>query len=287
MLKRKGSFDEAGGTCGSLGVADLGLYRPQCDSRPVTGEHRLETGEFGDVAGLGRGAVRFDQFDGGRLVADTFVGAAQSLGLAFSARRIDAGRAPVRGGAEAPDDCVNSIPVTFGIVETLERQHADTLADDRPVGAGREWPAVTGRREGRRLREAHVHHDVVERIDAAGEDQVGLVQVKSVQRSLKGRQRTRAGGIDDEVGAAEIEAVGGASGDDVAQQAGEGCFLPDRVVVGDIATDLVRFVFRQAVFQHGLAPDRTLHPRTHLYDEFGGGSYPEDDVHPVEVDLDT
>ena len=108
-----------------------------------------------------------------------------------------------------------------------------------------------------------------------------------MQCGLQCRQRTGTRGIDDEVGTAEIEAVGDTSGHDVAEQAGEGAFLPHRVVVGDIATDLIRLVLGQAVFQHRLAPDRPLHPRSHLHHEFGGGGDTEDHVHPVEVDVHT
>ena len=58
-------------------------------------------------------------------------------------------------------------------------------------------------------------------------------------------------------------------------------------MIGDIATDLVRLILGQTVLQQRLAPDRPLHPRSHLNDEFGGGGDTEDHVHPVEVDVHT
>ena len=164
------------------------------------GEHRLEGGELGNVAGLGRCAVRFEKSDGRRLVAGTFVGAAQSLGLPFRPRRVDAGCPPVGGGAEAANDRMDLIPVTLGVAEALEGQHADALADDGPVGAIREGPTVTRRRERRRLGKAHVHHHVVQSVDAARQHQIGFVKIQPVQRRLQRRKRTRAGGIGDEVG---------------------------------------------------------------------------------------
>ena len=287
MLKGQNGFDETGSARGRFGVADLGLHRTQCAAGRVVGEHQLESGELGHVAGLRRGAVRLEQFDGRRFIAGALVGAAQCLGLTFGARRVDAGGTAIGGGADTADDRMDGIAVTFGVAEALERQHAHTLADDGAVGGVGERPAVTRRRERRRLGKAHVHHHVVQSVDAAGQHQIGFVQIQPVQRGLQCGQRTGTRGVDDEVGTAQIEAVGDTSGHDVAEQAGEGALLPHRVVVGDIATDLVRLVLGQAVFQHRLAPDRPLHPRSHLHDEFGGGGDTEDHVHPVEVDVHT
>ena len=190
MLQRKNGFDESGGTCRRLGVADLRLHRAECDRAPSVGEHRLEAGELGNVARFGRGAVRLDEFDRRRVVAGAFVGAAQCLGLPFGTRRVDAGCAPVGGGAEAADDRMDLVAVTLGIVEPLERHHADALADDRAVGAVGERPAVTGRRECRRLGEAHEHHHVVQCVDAAGQHHIRLVQIQPVQCRLQRRKRT-------------------------------------------------------------------------------------------------
>ena len=97
MLKGQNGFDETGSARGRFGVADLGLHRTQCAAGRVVGEHQLESGELGDVAGLGRGAVRFEQFDGRRRVAGALVGAAQCLGLTFGARCVDAGGTAVGG----------------------------------------------------------------------------------------------------------------------------------------------------------------------------------------------
>ena len=285
MLKGQNGFDETGSTRGRLGVADLGFHRTQSAAGRFVVEHQLESGEFGHVAGLGRGAVRLEKFDGRRIVAGPLVGATQSLGLALGARCVDAGRAAVGRRTDAADHRMDRIAVPLGVAEALEREHAHTLADDGAVGGVGERPTVTRRRERRRLGEAHVHHHVVECVHAAGQHQIGLVQIQPVQRGLQCRQRTGTRRVDDEVGAAEIEAVGDTSGHDIAEQAGEGALLPHRVVIGDVAADLVRLVFGQAVLQQCLAPDRSLHPRTHLDDELGGGGDTEDHVHPVEVDL--
>ena len=172
MLKGQNGLDETGSASGRLGVADLRLHRTQSTAGRVVVEHELESGEFGHVAGLGGGAVRFEQFDGRRLVASPLVGAAQGLGLPLGARRVDAGRAAIGGGADAADDRMDRIAVTLGVAEALERQHAHALADDGAVGGIGERPTVTRRRERRRLGKAHVHHHVVEGVDAAGQHQI-------------------------------------------------------------------------------------------------------------------
>ena len=202
VLKCQNCLDEPSCTCGSLGVPDLGLHRSQRAPGRVPGEHRLETGELGDVTRLRRGAVCFDEFDGRGRVAGVFVGSSQSFGLPFGAWRIDAGCLTVGGRADATNDRVDRISVTLSVAEPLERHHADALADDCAIGAVRERAAVAALREGRRLGEAHVHHDVVERIDTAGQHQIGFAQIQTVQCRLKCRKRTRASGIDDEVAAA-------------------------------------------------------------------------------------
>ena len=187
MLQGQNGFDESGRACGRLGVADLGLHRPQCAAGGVVVEHQLESGELSHVAGLGRGAVRFEQFDGRRRVARPLVRAAQCLGLTLRARCVDTGCAAVGGGADAADDRMDRVAVTLGVTEALERQHAHTLADDGAVGGVGERPAVTRRRERRRLGKAHVHHHVVECVHAAGQHQIGFVQIQPVQRGLQCR----------------------------------------------------------------------------------------------------
>ncbi len=55
----------------------------------------------------------------------------------------------------------------------------------------------------------------------------------SSMREVEGAERAGAGGVDDAVGAAQVEAVGDPAGDDVAQQAGERVLLPADVGRGD------------------------------------------------------
>ena len=83
-----------------------------------------------------------------------------------------------------------------------------------------EWPGVSGWRESRRLAEADVHEDVVKGVDPAGHDQ-SAGRLKLHRGEMNGRQRARAGGVNDAIGAAEIEAVGDPPGDDVARAAPE------------------------------------------------------------------
>ncbi len=80
-------------SCGSLGVADLGLHRAQSTPLPVFAllgvEHQGQSAELCGVARFGAGAVCLDQFDGLGSVAGDVIGSAQGQGLPFGDRCVD------------------------------------------------------------------------------------------------------------------------------------------------------------------------------------------------------
>ena len=106
-----------------------------------------------------------------------------------------------------------------------------------------------------------------------------------MHRDLQGRQAGGAGGIGDVIAAAEIEAVCNAPGDDIAEEAGEGAFLPFGVVALDAAGDVLHFVFRQAGLAHGIDPGGALEAACHMGGEFGGRGNAEDDAGACTVKL--
>ncbi len=181
MLQCQNRLDQPGGSGCRFGVAYLGLDRAECDARRVVGEHGFESGELGDVTGFGRGAMRLEQFHRRRCVTGVLVSETECLGLTLRTWCVDAGCPPVRGASDAPDDRMDLVAVPLGIAEALEGEHADALADDRSVGGIGKRSAVTALRERGSLGKAHEHHDVVERVDAAGEHQVRFVEVQPVQ----------------------------------------------------------------------------------------------------------
>ena len=181
----------------------------------------FERFELGRVADPGAGAVGLDQLDGLRRDARLSVSPAQRQGLAGGAGRVDGLALAVARGADRADHGVDAVAVALGFIEPLEHQHPQPLAQDRAVGPGVERPGLAAGREGRRLAEAHVDENVVERVDAPGHGEVAPAGGKLEHGQVESAQRAGAGGVDDAVGAAQVEAVGDAAGGDVAQQAGE------------------------------------------------------------------
>ncbi len=87
---------------------------------------------------------------------------------------------------------------------------------------------------------------------AAGDGHVGATGVELHGGHVQGAERAGAGGIDDAVSAAEIEAVGDAPRGDVSEESGEGVFLPGDVGVGDSLDDVVGDSFVDAGVVRGL-----------------------------------
>ncbi len=273
-------LDEPGGSGGGLGVADLGLHRAQ--SAPagtllvLRREDRRQAPDLRGVSGLRRRAVGLHELDGGRAVPRLLVRPSQSTGLAFRAGRVHAGPLSVGRSSEPSDDGVDGIPVGLGILETPEGEHTHTLADEGAVGLVGERPAVPRGGERRRLREAHVHEDVVEGVDAPGDDHVAVTQVELVEPGLQRRDGAGARRAGDEVGAAQVQPVGDAAGDHVPQQPGEGALLPGLVVVLDALDDLLDPALGQARVSESLPPDGVLEPRAHLHHQLGGRGHAQD-----------
>src|SRR4051794_4193084 len=71
---------------------------------------------------------------------------------------------------------------------------------------------------------------------------------------MDGAERAGAGGVDDAVGPAEVEAIGDPAGGDVAEEAGEGVFLPGDVGLADPADDIVGDLGPDAGILQGAAP---------------------------------
>ncbi len=288
VVQRHRGLDEAGRAGGGLRVTDHRFDRADAASgTPVDGiaVHAPDRLQFDLVADLGAGAVGLDEAD--RLGAEprVLVCSSQSLFLAGVTRRVDRLAAPVARRADAPYECVNLVAVGLRLVETLENHHADALAEGGPVGVGAERPRVARRRERRSLAEAHIHEDIVEHIDAAGDHHVGVPGVQLHRGHVEGAERASARGIDDAVRAAEIQAVCDAAGRDVPEQAGERVLLPRNIRLADVRHDLVGdFVGDTGIFE-SLAPDRVPKPGTERDDELKGAGQAENDADTVAVEF--
>ena len=149
LVQGEGGLDEAGGTGGALGVANLALHRADgaelalCLGPAGVVEGQAQAAELGDVASLGARAVGLDELDGGGGVAGGLVGAHQSLGLALADGGVDALGAAVGRRADARDEGVDGVAVALGVAQALEGQHAEAFTQQRAVGLGVEGAALT------------------------------------------------------------------------------------------------------------------------------------------------
>ena len=288
VVQRHHGLEQPRGPGGSLCVADLRLDRTErapllAAAALMLAENQLQALKFSLVAGFGAGAVGLQQLHRVGAEAGLVVRAAQRLGLSAGQRRVHAFGAPVAARPDATQHGIDAIAIPFRVLQPLERDHAQALAQHRAVGLVRERPTVTCRRQRWRLGKAHVHEDVVEHVDAAGHHQIGVAQVQLVHGHRSGGKSARARGVGDTVGARDVEPVGDAPRDDVAQQARKSGFLPRRVVVGDALTRLLHHALGQAGFAHRLDPDRPLQTRDHRSQQLLRRGDAEDDAHPLLV----
>ena len=172
----------------------------------------------------------------------------------------------------------------FSVLEALEREHGKALAEHRAVRLVGEWPTVATGRESSDLSEAHEHQNVVESVDPTSDHHVGLAQVKLIETGFQSGQRTRARRIDHAVGAAEVEAVGDAAGNDVAQQSGEGVLLPRGVGRGHAVTEGGDLSVGQSSSPQATLPYWALQAAGHVVGHLGATGGTEDYAHAFAVD---
>ena len=270
-----------------LGVADLRLDRPQRAPRPPRPRlavDLVQDRQLGRVADLRPRPVRLDQLDRRRRDPRQRVRLPQGLRLPRRARRVDRVPLAVARRPHRPDHRVDLVAVPPRVVQPLQDQDPQPLAQDRPVARGVERPRVARRRQRRGLAEAHVHEDVIERIEAAGEGHVAAAGGELEQGEVQGAERAGAGGVDDAVGAAEVEAVGDPAGGDVAQQAGERVLLPADVGVGDVADDPLGGVVGDAGGLQARLPDRVAEPGAQGDDQLERAGDAEDHADAVALE---
>ncbi len=272
---------EARSARSGLGVADLRLHRSERAPLPLVpildAEDQREAAELRGVARLGPGPVPLDQLDRLGAVARPLVGPREGVRLAGGDRGVDALAPAVRRGADASDHGVDPIAVALGVLQAAQGDHAQPLAEHRPVRLVREGPAIPRHRQRRRLAEAHEHEDLVEGVDPAGDHQVRVPHVELLRRHRQRREGRGAGRIGHAVGAAEVEAVGDPTGDDVAQEPGEAALLPLDVVIGDPIAGLLDLALPEPLLAQRLDPDRPLEAADHRRQQLLGRGHPEDD----------
>ncbi len=224
VLHREDHLDDARDTGGRLGVAEVGLDRPE-PQRPVLGALQTVGGQqrlrLDRVAEHRARAVRLDDVD----LARRQTGPGQGLpDDPLLGRAVGCGE-PVAGAVlvdrRPADHREHRVAVAPGVAEPLQQQHADALAPAGAVGRrGERLAAAVGREpalaaeldEGPRAG----HHG-----DAAGQRQRALPLAQRLHREVQGDQRGRAGRVDGDGRALQAEGVGEATGQHARRVAGE------------------------------------------------------------------
>ncbi len=212
--------------------------------------------------------MRFHQPDAFRSHSGAVVGVQQGFFLAGGAGGVDGISLAVAGGTDAADYRINLISVALGIGQAFENDYSQPLAQNRAVSGRIERFGVAGRGEGRSLAETHVHENVVESVDAAGDDDVGLAGGQFHAGQVQGAERAGAGGIHDAVGPAQVELLADPSGDHIAEQAGEGVLLPWDIGFGDALNHIFADIFVNTGILERFAPDRVTQSRSQRDDQF-------------------
>ena len=210
--------------------------------------------------------------------------------LSLCDRRVDALGAAVRRGADPFDDRIDLVAVRLCALQGFQGHEGQTFTEHSPVRVGGEGSTVTGLGERRGLAEAHIHKDVVHGVRPAGDHHVRVAEDQLVERHGQGREGARAGGVGDAVGAVEVQSVGDAPGDDVAEDAWEGALLPLGVVGGDVVAGFDDLALFEPKLTEAFDPDGSLQPADHGAEQLLGGGHSEDDrdllaVQAIEVSL--
>ena len=146
-------------------------------------------------------------------------GALDRQSLANRVRSSDALAAAVACCTNAAHHRVDAIAGLLGVGQSLEDEQRRPFAHHEAVGTSVERPGASGG-ECADLAELDERRCAHVAIDAPRDRHIELAGGEAGDRSIERGQRGSAGGIDDEVGAVQVEEIGDAPGDAVAQLAG-------------------------------------------------------------------
>ncbi len=168
--------------------------------------------------------MRLDEGGAGGIKPRVFPGAGDRKQLPHRIGGGDSFPFAVAAAAHAANDGVNFVAILLGVAQTFEQKSARTFAHDKAIGAGSKRAAAGGAErpdfaEFDKDGSAHVA------VNAAGDGGVYFMVVEQFDGGVNGGEAGGASGVGDEVGAAHIEHIGDAPGDDVGQFAGHGIFV--------------------------------------------------------------
>ena len=284
VVEGEGRLDEPRSAGRRLSVPDLGLDRTE----GAPGSFRLtiylaKGADLHRVPHFGSGTVSLNQTDTFRRNPGPLTGVKDRLLLTSRTGSVDGISPAVAGGADAADNGVDSVPVPLRIGQPLDNHDAEALAESRAVRVGVERFRITAGRECRGFAETHIHEDVIERVDTAGDHHVRLARGQLHAGKVEGAERAGAGGIHDAVGPSQIILLADPAGDHVAEKPGKGVFLPGNIGVGDPLYHVFGYgIFHSGVFQRR-SPEGVAEASSQGNHQLHGAGYTEDDAGPAPV----
>ncbi len=217
---------------------------------PSRGEDAGQGAALGGVPGLGAGAVADHVVHVGRVHSGAGIGVGQKRGVGVAVGRVQARGAAVGVGDRAAQYRVDAVVVALGLFGAAQHQRHDPLGAHvalavlvegaaHPVGG--EYPGVVEGGGG-----AGVEQDV----GADDDGGVDLCRLHRLAGQVQRGARRRAGGVDRQGGAAQVQGVGDAVGQDRRRCPRHGVHV-DPAPRGEVQGGLVE----------GGGPDPHAHPR--------------------------
>ncbi len=232
VMQSKGGLDQPCNSGCCLGVADLRLDRAKGAPRGDCFTIDLPKGRnLHGVSNLSPCAVCLDKPYAPGGDPGLGIGIEKGLFLPAGARRVDRLALAITGGANAADHCIDPVVVAFRVGQALDHHNAETFAQDGPVPRGIERLCIAAGREGRCFAEAHVHEDIIEGIHPAGDNHIRFTCGKFQTGKVKGAEGAGAGSVNNAVGPSQVVLLAYPSCHHIAEQSGEGIFLPGDVGV--------------------------------------------------------
>ena len=212
--------------------------------------------QLGSIAYFGSGAMGLDQFERIGRDAGSRISPLHRKLLTSRPWRVNGTAASIAGGTHPLENCVNPVAIALRIGKPLEDQHAKAFAEDGAVAIAIERLRIATRRESRGFAEAHVHENIVEGINAAGNHHVRQAGGKFQACEVNCRERTGAGRVDHAVGAADIKPVRNPARRHISKQSGKRVLLPANIGIGNSLHHIFGNISVDAGVLERLAPAR-------------------------------
>ncbi len=227
VVQRQDGLDEPGGAGRGHGMTDHGLHGTDSDRRSARGaaEHPSQGGQFRRVPDRGGGPVGLDETERtgrGRVQPGVGPGPLDGQDLPLLRRREQGGRPSVTGNTATADHSVDAVTGTFGVRQSLQYDHPDTLADQDAIGPPVERPDPRARGQRTQQREDAPECHFLGEMHATRDHGVRSAAHQLAHGRVKRDQGRRACRVQRVCRAMKVEPVGDARGSQVRHQADRG-----------------------------------------------------------------